>query len=190
MRASVRAGLVLASTATVFLSAAMPPASAALRKHAVMTKELNAIERFIEPQLRPPKTKAIFPVDAKVDYGTAVNRFGNNRGDHIHEGQDVFAPADTKLVAVRDGLVMETGYDDRGNYAYIYSREANQTYAYFHMQGTPGVKQGEKVRAGQRVGLLGCTGSCFGDHLHFEVHEGRDEYEHAIDPLPLLKKLD
>ena len=38
------------------------------------------------------------------------------------------------------------------------------------------MKQGEKVEAGQDVGAVGCTGSCFGDHLHFEVHEGQDPY--------------
>jgi murein DD-endopeptidase MepM/ murein hydrolase activator NlpD len=86
--------------------------------------------------------------------------------------------------------VIETGYDERGNYAYLYSREADETYGYFHMQEAPEVKQGDSVKAGERIGVVGCTGSCSGDHLHFEVHEGRDAYEHAIDPLPLLRKLD
>jgi len=51
------------------------------------------------------------------------------------------------------------------------------------------VKQGEEVRAGNRIGGVGCTGSCWGDHLHFEVHEGSDPYGPAVDPLPLLQKL-
>ena len=196
MRPTVKAGLALASIAVVSLSVAVPGAAAALRDRILVPQELVPIEpvvnRSLAPQKprKPAKPKAFFPIAGKPDYGTTENRFGNNRGDHIHEGQDVFAPAGTKLVAVRDGVVIETGYDDRGNYAYIYSPEADETYAYFHMQSAPAVKQGEKVNAGDHVGELGCTGSCWGDHLHFEVHEGKDAYEHAIDPLPLLKKLD
>jgi murein DD-endopeptidase MepM/ murein hydrolase activator NlpD len=42
------------------------------------------------------------------------------------------------------------------------------------------------VRGGRRVGELGCTGSCSGDHLHFEVRRGRGLEGRAEDPLPHL----
>ena len=53
------------------------------------------------------------------------------------------------------------------------------------------VKAGEQVKAGQLVGQVGCTGSCDGPHLHFEVRQGRAVYgpqKKAIDPLPLLRQ--
>jgi len=127
------------------------------------------------------------PVAGSVDYGDSGAGFGAARDGHVHEGQDVFAPAGTELVAVRGGTVLEAGSDaDRGNHVAIYSAEADQTYVYFHMLSTPEVEVGEEVRGGQAVGELGCTGSCYGDHLHFEVHEGEGAEAPAIDPLPLL----
>jgi murein DD-endopeptidase MepM/ murein hydrolase activator NlpD len=42
---------------------------------------------------------------------------------------------------------------------------------------------------GERVGAVGCTGSCWGDHLHFELRRGRGTTAAPIDPLPLLKRL-
>jgi murein DD-endopeptidase MepM/ murein hydrolase activator NlpD len=135
----------------------------------------------------PPRVA--FPVRAAVSYGGAGARFGNDRGDHMHEGQDVFAPAGTPLVAVRDGVVAETGNDGgRGNYVAIYSREAGRTYVYLHMQDPASVSVGQRVKAGQLVGKVGCTGSCFGDHLHFEIRQGRGANGTPQDPLPSLQR--
>lgn len=38
------------------------------------------------------------------------------------------------------------------------------------------------VDQGEVIGTVGCTGSCSGDHLHFETHRGG----RAIDPLDVL----
>ena len=129
-------------------------------------------------------------VAASVDYGETGAQFGASRGGRAHEGQDVFAPTGTPLVAVADGEVVEAGTDGgRGNYVSIYDPADKRTYNYFHMVEPAAVKQGEKVRAGQRIGGVGCTGSCYGEHLHFEVREGSDPYGAAVDPRPILEKL-
>lgn len=135
------------------------------------------------------KPPASHPVKGSADYGEADAVFGAQRSGHVHEGQDVFAPAGTPLLAVRGGEVLEAGSDaGRGNHLSIYSREADQTYVYFHLLSPAAVEVGERVRGGDRVGELGCTGSCYGDHLHFEVREGRGAEAPAIDPLPLLRR--
>ena len=138
---------------------------------------------------RRAAARSAHPVRGRASYGEAIARFGVQRPGHVHQGQDVFAPAGTPLVAVRDAVVLETGSGDgRGNYVALYSRADRRTYLYFHMQAPASVKRGERVRAGERIGRVGCTGSCFGDHLHFEVHRGRTSSGQAIDPLPFLRR--
>lgn len=123
-----------------------------------------------------------------VDYGSAEAAFGNARG-RPHEGQDIFAPAGTPVVAPAEGVVIDGGYDGgRGNWLAIYDPERKLTYSYFHMLDAAEVAVGKKVEAGDRVGVVGCTGSCYGDHLHFEVRDGEDPYATAIDPMPYLEK--
>ena len=130
----------------------------------------------------------VHPVAAPVTYGSAEAAFGNARG-RPHEGQDIFAPAGTPLVAPVDGVVVDGGNDGgRGNWVAIYDPRREQTYSYLHMIEPAAVAPGEKVAAADRIGKVGCTGSCFGDHLHFEIREGRGPYGTAVDPMPLLEK--
>jgi murein DD-endopeptidase MepM/ murein hydrolase activator NlpD len=120
-----------------------------------------------------------------AEYGDGL---GAGRG---HEGQDMFAPAGTPELAVADAIVLEAGYDDggSGNTVSIYDPAANRTYNYFHMLETPMVSAGDHVTAGQQLGKLGCTGSCWGDHLHFEQRVGRGTWGPVEDPRPLLDRL-
>ena len=95
----------------------------------------------------------------------------------------------TPIVAVADGTVLETGNDGgRGNYLNLYDPTRGVTYVYMHMVSPPAAAPGEDVSAGQRLGAVGCTGSCFGDHLHFEVRAGRGPEGAPRDPRPLLEK--
>jgi murein DD-endopeptidase MepM/ murein hydrolase activator NlpD len=136
---------------------------------------------------RPPAAGRVVPVVGRPDYGTVENGFGAARSGHVHAGQDVFASAGTPVVAVADGVVAERGSDaGQGNYAYLYDPDRKQTYVYMHLIEPAEVGAGERVRAGEWIGGVGCTGSCWGDHLHFEIRAGRGIVGEARDPLPAL----
>lgn len=97
-------------------------------------KQGSAKERRSERAERHQPRRPFHPLAGKPDYGTAENAFEAARSDHIHEGQDVFAPAGTPLVAVSDAVVAEAGTDgEQGNYAYLYDPKAKRTYVYMHM---------------------------------------------------------
>ena len=153
-------------------------------------KRVGTWAREVEDgQRREARRGPVVPVVGKPDYGTAENAFGAARSGHAHEGQDIFAPAGTPLVAVADGVVAEVGTDGgQGNYVYLYDPRARSTYVYMHMISPSPLRAGERVQAGERLGGVGCTGSCWGDHLHFEVRTGRGIAGAARDPLPLLRR--
>jgi murein DD-endopeptidase MepM/ murein hydrolase activator NlpD len=141
-------------------------------------------------QVEPTRPVDWFPVRGIVDFGEADARFGASRGGRAHEGQDVFAKAGTPLVSVRAGTVVETGNDGgRGNYIAIWSPAAKVTFVYLHMRAPARLKKGGPVDAGARIGAVGCTGSCFGDHLHLEMRQGRGTRGRPLDPLPMLRVL-
>lgn len=143
-------------------------------------------------------TKGPFhPVVGNGGYGESAAKFGASRGGRSHEGQDVFTKPGTPLVAVRDGVVVDGASENgqysggRGNYVVIYSQLDDRSYVYLHMLKPALVSKGDSVAAGQPLGQVGCTGSCLGPHLHFEVRNGRASLRaetKAVDPLPLLKQ--
>jgi len=129
------------------------------------------------------------PVIGKVDYGTSENSFGAARYGHVHSGHDMFAPSGTPLVAATDGVVADAGSDGgQGNYVHLYDPESDQTYIYMHMVEPSRFQTGDQVDAGEQLGGVGCTGSCSGEHLHFEIRIGKGMAGEAIDPLPALKE--
>jgi murein DD-endopeptidase MepM/ murein hydrolase activator NlpD len=154
---------------------------------------IASVSPYDEPRPQPPPVPAdaaVFPVKAATGFGESGARFGAWRGGRRHEGQDVFAPAGSPLLALRDGKVVETGDDGgRGNYVAVFNPDLNETYVYLHMKNPARAQPGEWVRAGERVGAVGCTGSCWGDHLHLELRRGRGTQGKPFDPLPLLRRL-
>ena len=139
----------------------------------------------------------VFPLEGPHNFGDKLARFGAPRSGHVHEGQDIFGKTGTPEIAVHDGVVVDRGKnsdpDDggRGNYLAIYSPPDNHSFVYMHMLKPSPVQLGQRVHAGQVVGQLGCTGSCEGPHLHFEVRIGKASFgaeTKAVDPLPYLRQ--
>jgi murein DD-endopeptidase MepM/ murein hydrolase activator NlpD len=138
----------------------------------------------------------VFPLIGAHDFGDAQARFGASRYGHVHEGQDIFGKTGTPEVAVHGGTVVDRGKNTdpdsggRGNFLTIYSPQDNHSFVYMHMLKPSPVLVGKHVHAGQLIGRLGCTGSCEGPHLHFEVRVGKatpGAKTKPVDPLPYLR---
>jgi murein DD-endopeptidase MepM/ murein hydrolase activator NlpD len=134
----------------------------------------------------------VFPIRGRHDYGDASDRYGADRGDHTHQGQDVLAACGLTEVAARGGKVVGSGYGGgAGNFVAVHTLDTRYDYFYAHLRDTPLVKEGETVKTGQIVGYVGETGDAVGCHLHFELWDGPWwNGGKTIDPLPFLKAWD
>ena len=134
-----------------------------------------------------------FPILGKHDYGGAGGRFGAGRAGHTHQGQDVMAACGLPLVAARGGRVQYSTWDDLGgNYIVIDGKGTPYDTAYMHLAEPSPLKEGDLVRTGQPIGIVGDTGDATACHLHFELWTAPGWYEGGspVDPLPYLKKWD
>jgi len=143
------------------------------------------------PAITPTPTAGdgVFPVLGRHDFGGESNRFGGGRN---HKGQDIFAACGTPVVAALAGDVAIAKFHDRaGNYAVI-TADDGTSQAYMHLRAPASIKRGQRVAAGQQIGLVGQTGRASGCHLHFELWTAPGWYEggEAVDPLPDLQRWD
>jgi murein DD-endopeptidase MepM/ murein hydrolase activator NlpD len=134
-----------------------------------------------------------FPILGAHDYGMSAGRFGAARSGHTHQGQDVMAACGLPLVAARGGIVQMSTWDDAaGNYVVIDGRGTPDDFMYAHLAEPSPLHEGETVRTGQPIGIVGDTGDAQGCHLHFEIWGAPGWYEGGspFDPLPYLQKWD
>lgn len=110
-------------------------------------------------------------------FGTRPNPFGQPTQEY-HSGIDVPAPKGTKIVAAYDGEVAWSYYSSSaGNWVGIDHGDGIYT-VYMHMSKRL-VSEGDMVKKGDVIGLVGTTGRSTGNHLHFGVRKD-GKY---VDPL-------
>jgi LysM repeat protein len=118
----------------------------------------------------------IWPADGEI-----TDTFGTRNGTHM--GIDIAAELSTPIYAVDGGVVSKSYYSDTyGHVVFIKHHNDYETvYAHLHKRN---VNEGENVRQGTQIGVMGNTGDSSGVHLHFEVHQDEWTYskENVIDP--------
>jgi murein DD-endopeptidase MepM/ murein hydrolase activator NlpD len=99
----------------------------------------------------------------------------------FHPGIDIGASTGTPIKAAAAGTVIYSGWmDGYGNLVVIDHGNGLAT-AYGH-QSSIAAGNGAQVAQGQVIGYVGCTGYCFGPHLHFEVRVNGE----PVNPLNYL----
>jgi murein DD-endopeptidase MepM/ murein hydrolase activator NlpD len=103
------------------------------------------------------------------------------RWGRMHEGIDIAVPYGTPIHAAASGRVVYSGWmSGYGNLVAIdHGRGLSTAYAH---QSSIAASVGQTVSQGQVIGYVGCTGHCFGPHLHFEVRVNGT----PVDPLGYL----
>jgi murein DD-endopeptidase MepM/ murein hydrolase activator NlpD len=127
------------------------------------------------PDDTPSASGFLWPVS-----GPVVSPFGIRWG-RMHEGIDISAGSGTPVAAAASGTAISTGYMGGYGNLVVIDHGGGLATAYAHLSGYA-VGSGQSVSQGQVVGYVGCTGHCYGDHLHFEVRVNGA----AVDPLGYL----
>jgi murein DD-endopeptidase MepM/ murein hydrolase activator NlpD len=138
-------------------------------------KALQAQQATIEARIRSAQGgipagpirgggRFIWPVN-----GPITSPFCERRAwEACHPGIDIGVPSGTPIRAAGTGNVVIAGWvSGYGNYTCI-DHGGGLSTCYGH-QSRIEVSVGQHVVQGQIIGLTGCTGLCFGPHLHFEV---------------------
>ena len=101
-----------------------------------------------------------------------------------HRGIDIAVPWGTPVVAADNGVVVKSGYSSTGyGGRVIIDHNIDYVTLYAHLSQAF-VREGDVVRKGQVIGLVGSTGNSTGPHLHFEVRD----FGYLVDPRKLLPK--
>jgi murein DD-endopeptidase MepM/ murein hydrolase activator NlpD len=139
----------------------------------ILTRELA---RQIVPGGRPVESGYISSL-----YGQRTDPFDGRNA--FHQGLDFAGTAGTRVLAVADGIVSHAGVD--GGYGRLIEITHGNGYVtrYAHNAKLL-VQQGQTVKRGDPIALMGSTGRSTGPHLHFEVlRDGR-----PVNPLSFVRR--
>lgn len=119
------------------------------------------------PAIMPVKpTKQIW---VSSYFGTRKDPFTFARKRHA--GIDFVGPVDTKIFATADGFVTLAKHSRRGyGNEVVIEHEFGYSSRYAHLNEIL-VEEGERVKRGQLIGLMGNSGRSTGTHLHYEVRK-------------------
>jgi len=161
----------------------------------IAAKDEKLIIRF-QPQITSDGSYAIsiipmasftFPIAASVK--SNIGSFwgaGRDGGARKHEGIDIFAPAKSPAVAVADGYISSVSENILGGkIIFLQPDKTNYNVYYAHLDQQL-VTTGQRVKAGDVIGLTGNTGNAkhTASHLHFGIYT----FGGPIDPLAFVEK--
>lgn len=141
-------------------------------------------------------TGLVIPV-AGVKAADLIDTYKQARagGARVHDAMDIMAPHGTPVLAAAPGKVEKLFFSKGGGgiTVYVRSPDARYIFYYAHLQEyAPGLKEGQVVKQGDRLGTVGSSGNASpsGPHLHFAVHrmDPQDDWHDGspVNPYPLL----
>lgn len=155
-------------------------------RHAGILSAVKTDSSLIGPEVIASENSAINNVDEALPFcdvlcgflvpfqGKVISRYGIRHG-RMHTGTDIKLSLGDTVRAVYDGIVSRASrYYGYGNLVVLNHAHGLQTY-YAHFSKIL-VKEGDRIKPGQPVGLGGRTGRATTEHLHFEVRENGKAY--------------
>lgn len=163
-----------------------------LRQEALKKQQEGQQVESPPEQPQPQPQQYIGGFISPVPGGRVTSTYGPRWGE-FHKGIDIgrsgeAAPA---VVASADGIVNRSYYSaSYGNVVFLthYFNGKVYTTVYAHLQNRE-VVEGQEVKQGQRLGIMGTTGHSTGIHTHFEFHEGPwlPGHPNAVNPYNYIR---
>ena len=119
--------------------------------------------------------------------GAITGKYGESRDNGNHGGIDIGANLGIPIKSPIDGEVTKIAYEPGGYGNYLQIRDSKGKYHLFaHLDKTPKLELGNKIKAGQEIAEVGSSGLSSGPHLHYQIDpesnkEGLKKGPH-IDP--------
>jgi murein DD-endopeptidase MepM/ murein hydrolase activator NlpD len=98
-----------------------------------------------------------------------LDNFGDPRPGGPHTGDDIQADYGQGIISVLPSKVVATPYGSWIGVGIVLRDAIGNEWLYAHL-ASEYVSVGQRVAAGQLIGRVGCSGRCYGPHLHFEYH--------------------
>lgn len=127
-----------------------------------------------------------YDVNARSPYGWREKHPITGRRK-FHHGVDVAAPIGTPLTAPADGVIVHKGAGGSGGYTLIIKHAPDLFTVFYHLAEPSHLLKGTRVEQGERVALVGNSGSSTGPHLHFEVRHPTRTWGQTVDPMPYFE---
>ncbi len=135
----------------------------------------KSYDEVIEMAKNKEKMFACIPaiVPLKKGKGSIVSGFGYRihpvyKSFRMHTGIDFVAKTGTPVYATGDGLVVSPKGESGYGIAVMIDHGYGYKTHYAHLSRKV-AKPGKRVKRGELIGYVGCTGLCSGPHLHYEV---------------------
>ncbi|NYI04556.1 M23 family metallopeptidase [Allostreptomyces psammosilenae] len=180
---STLGGLRRASARTVAAATMLAAATAGMTGTALAATHATAVPVATVAEAKAATSGFALPIEGSYTLSASFAQAGSNWAS-THSGQDFAVPTGTGVDTVSDGVVYSASYDSSyGNNVIV--QNADGKYVLYGHLSEMTVTAGQKVSAGDRVGLSGNTGNSTGPHLHFEVRT-TPVYGSAINPVDYL----
>jgi murein DD-endopeptidase MepM/ murein hydrolase activator NlpD len=146
----------------------------------MLEQNLKVLQGYTQTE-KPFSRPSLFPTEGFISssFGARRNPFSNL--PDFHEGIDISGDHGAPVHATAQGTVTIAHYYGSFGLAIQISHENGMTTLYGHLSKIY-VKEGEAIRRGQKIGLMGNTGMSTGPHLHYEVRMN----DQAVNPIPYL----
>jgi murein DD-endopeptidase MepM/ murein hydrolase activator NlpD len=174
----------LALNTEIMIPGGSPPQIEQVRTQIAMRNNQTApqFNSLLQPAAKPKDLDAASLPKTKLLWPTASHQINQYYGWR-HTGLDIDGALSSPLYAAADGVVEKARWNSGGYGLMILLDHANGIKTRYGHASKLFVAEGEVVKRGQVIAMLGSTGRSTGPHVHFEVYVSGKR----VNPLPYIR---